>query len=219
MPTFDGDNLVMTLDATATQDVEDDWYKPWKQWLLESPRNRGYPQLFLSEAGGSVNATLKQGAYIRVNNSFGWRIRPPEQDVEIVYTGNLVRTNDSLPIFIPTIGNFSTQVFNIQPITTQFAVDTGSGLSGPQDAKLTNMNSAIEDNLKVVEGSASHAMMMRSIWAVICGKAHDADTGGPITEATTRIAYVGMDGTKERVIFDVVNLFGTRTGNTLDMSP
>jgi len=214
MPTFDGDNLVMTLDATATQDVEDDWYKPWKQWLLESPRNRGYPQLFLSEAGGSVNATLKQGAYIRVNNSFGWRIRPPEQDVEIVYTGNLVRTNDSLPIFIPTIGNFSTQVFNIQPITTQFAVDTGSGLSGPQDAKLTSTYNRLHN----IEGNRHFDEMFRVQWAVNCGMAMDADTDGPINQNTTRIAYMSMDGTKKRIIFDVVDFFGTRAGVTMDMS-
>lgn len=219
MPTFDGDNLVMTLDATPTQDVEDDWYKPWKQWLLESPRNRGYPQLFLSEAGASATATTKQGAYIRINNSFGWRIRPPEQDVEINYTGNLVRTNDSLPIFIPTIGNFSTHCFNTQPITTQFAVDTGSGLSVGQDAKLTNVDSAINANLKNIEGTDSHAMVMRVIRAALCGIAKDAVTDGPITENTTRIAYMSADGNKPRLIFDVVNLYGTRTGATLDMSP
>lgn len=108
---------------------------------------------------------------------------------------------------------------NTNNTTGYSTVATGSGLDAGQDAKLTNMNSAIDSNLKTVEGMASHAMMMRSIWAVICGLAEDADTGGPITETTTRIAYIGMDDSKQRVIFDVVNLFGTRTGHTLDMSP
>jgi len=118
MPTFDGDNLIMTLDATASQDVLEDWYEGWKDWHRGHPDNRKYPQLFLSEGGGPVDLTQSQGAYIRCNNDAGWRIRPPEQDIEITYTGSLLRTNDDLPIFIPTIGAYSTQVFNIQPITT-----------------------------------------------------------------------------------------------------
>ena len=214
MPTFDGDNLVMTLDATASQDVINDWYEPWKDWMLTTPLNRKYPQLFFSEAGAPATATLNQGAYIRINNVAGWRIRPPEQDVEINYTGNLLRNDDTLPIFIPTIGNYSTQVFNIQPITTQFAVDTGSGLSGDQDAKLTAVNA----QLKNVEGTMDHNHMMRMLWSVICGRAKDADTGGNINADTTRIAYMSLDGNTERIIFDVVDFYGTRTGVTTDPS-
>jgi hypothetical protein len=127
MPIFDGDNLVMTLDAVTSQDVINDWYEPWKDWMLASPLNRRYPQLFFSEAGAPATATLDQGAYIRVNNTVGWRIRPPEQDIEINYTGNLLRLSQNLPIFIPTIGNFSTHVFNTQPISTQ--VISGSGVT------------------------------------------------------------------------------------------
>jgi len=98
-------------------------------------------------------------------------------------------------------------------------VSTGSGLSAGQDAKLTNVDSAVNANLKNIEGTDSHAMVMRVIRAALCGTAKDADTNGPITEDTVRIAYMSSDGSKPRLIFDVVNLYGTRTGATLDMSP
>ena len=143
MPNFDGDNLVMTLDAVVSQDVIDDWYEPWKDWMLSSPLNRRYPQLFLSEGGGPVDATQNQGSYIRVNNDVGWRIRPPEQNIEIIYTGSLLRTNDDLPIFIPTIGSYSTQVFNIQPITTQ--IISGSGVT--EQDKTDIITGVLTDNM------------------------------------------------------------------------
>jgi len=98
-------------------------------------------------------------------------------------------------------------------------VSTGSGLSAGQDAKLTNVDSAVNANLKNIEGTDSHAMVMRVIRAALCGTAKDADTNEPITEDTVRIAYMSSDGSKPRLIFDVVNLYGTRTGATLDMSP
>lgn len=91
-------------------------------------------------------------------------------------------------------------------------VASGSGLDAGQDAKLT----AAHAQLKGVEGVMDHNHMMRMLWAVICGKAKDADTGGNIDADTTRIAYMSMDGTTERIIFDVVDFYGTRTGTTMD---
>lgn len=159
MPTFDGDNLIMTLDATANQNIIDDWYGPWKDWMLSSPLNRKFPQLFLSEGGGPVDATKSQASYIRANNDAGWRVRPPEQDIEIAYTGNLVRTNDSLPIFIPTVGSYSTQVFNVQPIAqtaeTSVNVVTGTALTAQETADAV-WDEPIADHLDV--GSTGEAL-------------------------------------------------------------
>ena len=195
MPTFDGDNLVMTLDAITSQDVIDSWYEPWKDWMLSSPINRGYPQLFISEGGGPVDATQSQGAYIRVNNSAGWRIRPPEQNIEIIYTGSLLRVDDNLPIFIPTIGSFSTQVFNIQPITT--IVESTSNLT------------AAGVWSEVLEGSMTAEGMMRIFMSILAGKASGLDTLNPV--------FRDMLDTKDRVTA-VTDANGNRPSVTLDES-
>ena len=50
MPTFDGDNLTITLDSGVTSvDVIDHIYEPWKDWMLLSHQNRKYPQAFRSD--------------------------------------------------------------------------------------------------------------------------------------------------------------------------
>ena len=202
MPTFDGDNLVMTLDAVASQDVINDWYEPWKDWMLASPLNRRYPQLFFSEAGAPATATLDQGAYIRVNNTVGWRIRPPEQNIEINYTGNLVKQDDSLPIFIPTIGSYSTQVFNIQPITTQ--VISGSGVT-EQDK--TDIITGTWEN--ALEGSMTAEQMMRIMAAALWGKASGLDTNSPV--------YRSIFDNKDRITA-TTDQHGNRSSVTMDGS-
>lgn len=143
MPTFDGVNLTITLDAVASQNLLNDWYEPWKDWQLSNPVNRRYPQAFLSEGGAPVNATLNQGSYIRLNNTAGWRIKPPEQDIEIVYEGNLVKTDDNLPAFVPTTGSFNTAVFNAQPITTTVVIAGGSGLSAGEQLQLSDVHGGV----------------------------------------------------------------------------
>lgn len=177
MPNFDGDALIMTLDATANQSLINDWYEPWKDWVRSSPLNRRYPQLFLSEGGAPVNATLNQGAYIRGNNAAGWRIKPPEQDIEINFEGNLVRVDDALPIFRKTFGNFNTAIYNAQPITTQSVVTTGSGLDAAQDAKLTFIN----DQLTDVHNGWNMDAVMRLVLGVNAGKMSGPVPGNPGT--------------------------------------
>ena len=203
MPTFDGVNLIMTLDAVASQDLINDWYEPWKDWLkLPGQRNTRFPQLFLSEGGAPVNATLNQGSYIRINNSAGWRIRPPEQDIEILYTGNLVRTDDSLPIFIPTVGAFTAAVFNAQPITTQSVITTGSGLSAAQDASLT----FIEDQLTSIHNGWNLDSVLRLVLGVNCGKI----SGPPPGQAGTVI--IRDPGDTKNVMEMPVDANGYRIG-------
>ena len=118
MPNFDGDNLIITLDAGVTEvDVINGIYEPWKDWMLSSPLNRGYPQAFISDGGNPLSAIINQGSYIFLQNSLGWRIKPPEENITIYLTGNLVVVDTTLPAFVPTIGIFSTTILGLQPIT------------------------------------------------------------------------------------------------------
>jgi hypothetical protein len=84
---FDGDNLLITLDSGITEvDVVDDLYRAWKDWMLETPLNRRYPQAFVSDGGNPLTAVINQGSYIFLQNQYGWRIKPPEEDITIYLT-------------------------------------------------------------------------------------------------------------------------------------
>lgn len=118
MPTFDGNNLIITLDAGVTEvDVINDIYEAWKDWMLVSPLNRGYPQAFVSDGGNPLSSIINQGSYIFLRNDYGWRIRPPEEDTTIYLTGNLAVSDTTLPAFISTVGTYTAALLGLQPIT------------------------------------------------------------------------------------------------------
>ena len=118
MPTFDGINLIITLDSGVTEvDVITGIYEPWKDWLRETPINRGYPQAFVSDGGNPLSSIINQGSYIFLQNNVGWRVRPPEENITVYLTGNLAVANTLLPAFIPTIGAFTTAILGLQPVT------------------------------------------------------------------------------------------------------
>ena len=125
MTVFDGPNLTITLSATGGVGVIDaleNLYEDWKLWLLESgpsgASNRQFPQAFRSTGGDPIIlGSLNQGGYVYLRNDFGWRIRPFEESATILFTGNLVPQDDTLPIMIQTIGAFTVGVFGLQPVT------------------------------------------------------------------------------------------------------
>ena len=141
MPTFDGDNLIMTLDAPTanvlTQDVEVNWYNAWKDWQLESPLNRKYPPVFYDSFGGNnIVSGLDAGAYFIFQNNRGWRIRPYEDDQTIYVTGTIVPGDSTLPIIIPTVGAYTVMFDGLQQQTQ--VVETGtSGLTAEETAILS----------------------------------------------------------------------------------
>lgn len=117
MPTFDGDELVITLDSGVTTiDVELDLYSAWKDWVLLSD-NAKYPFAFRTVGGDPLTPGLSAGSYFFLQNQVGWRIRPPEEDINIKVIGNLVGENSDEDVVIPTIGAFTTSVVGLQPIT------------------------------------------------------------------------------------------------------
>jgi len=117
MPTFDGPNLTIILDSgVTTVDVEIDLYSDWKEWMLVSD-NAKYPLAFRTIGGDPLTPGIDAGAYFFIQNQNGWRIRPPEEDITILFSGNLAPEDSSLPILVPTIGAFSVLVDGLQPIT------------------------------------------------------------------------------------------------------
>ena len=116
MPTFDGDSLIITLDSGVTiLGAEVDLYNAWKDWQLAG--NMRFPQAFRTIGGDNLTSGVDAGAYFFIQNNLGWRIRPPEEDITILLTGNLSPEDSSLPILIPTAGAYTVLVQGIQPIT------------------------------------------------------------------------------------------------------
>ena len=115
---FDGDNLLITLDSGVTEvDVVNDLYRAWKDWMLLTPLNRRYPQAFISDGGNPLTSIINQGSYIFLNNTAGWRIKPPEENITIFLTGNLAALDIGIETIIPTVGNFTAAILGLQPIT------------------------------------------------------------------------------------------------------
>ena len=128
MPTFDGINLFITLDSGVTNLDWIDIYSDWKDWLLSSPLNRGYPPAFRTTGGDSLNALLNSGSYWFLMNDYGWRMRPPEEDITIYVSGNLAPNDADLPVFVSTIGGYTTAILGLQPVTQGFSPALGRGV-------------------------------------------------------------------------------------------
>jgi hypothetical protein len=145
--TFDFTNLIVTLPNQSSVDVEREVYSAWKRAMKanDEPETGVYPAFSVS-GGEPLTPGITAGSYFFLRNDLGWRIKPPEADVDITLNGNLAPTDSTLPITIPTTGPFTALITNLQPITqavddvlteTQIAsyrgsvvVDTVSGVAG-----------------------------------------------------------------------------------------
>lgn len=125
MPTFDGDNLIMTLDAPVagvlSLDTQADLYSEWKKWQVQDDNLR-YEAAFDIVISEELTPGIESGAYFFFRNDLGWRCRPFEADASVYLNGNLVPRDSTLPIMIPTIGAYTVLVDGLQPITQN--VDT-----------------------------------------------------------------------------------------------
>ena len=137
MPTFDGTNRLITLDSGITSvDVQVDLYSDWKEWVLQG--NGQYPPAFSTLGGEPLSDVESIDGYYFLRNDLGWRIKPPEEDIEITITGNLYGTDPDLPVFITTFGTYDTVIsLQVSSSAKVITVETGTGLSAEQDARLT----------------------------------------------------------------------------------
>lgn len=95
-------------------------------------------------------------------------------------------------------------------------VSTGSGLSAQQDSTLTTAASnvtSILDELDGIEGTASHKMLMRAMFASICAKMDMTDNG----DGTYTMHMRNMADTKDRITV-TGPLTGGRTTVSWDMT-
>lgn len=115
---FDGDNLLITLNAGGaihTVDAQVDLYSDWKEWVKSAGSK--FPQAFDTSGGDPLTAGITAGAYFFLRNDLGWRIKPAEEDATITMVGNLAPRDASLATIVPTTGAFTVAVLGLQPIT------------------------------------------------------------------------------------------------------
>jgi len=128
MPSFDGENLIVTLDSGVTEvEVGTDLYSEWKVWY-KTGDNSKYPIAFRASGGDPLSSIIFSGSYYFIQNQNGWRIRPPEEDITINFLGSLVGEDLELPIIIPTVGLFRVLILGLQPITQGVTPVMGSQL-------------------------------------------------------------------------------------------
>lgn len=119
-------DLVIVLESGVTEVSIEDIYSAWKEWVILSD-NAKWPFAFRVVGGDPLTATLNAGSYFFLQNQNGWRIRPPEEDIQVLITGNFYREDISLPSVVPTIGDFNTVVESEKSSLTQ--VVGGAGLT------------------------------------------------------------------------------------------
>jgi len=87
--TFDGVNLLIQLPAGQTEiQVERELYSAWKEWVKTSD-NPKYALAMRTVAGDPISGTQDIAPAFFVRNDLGWRIQPPDEDIEITFVGNL----------------------------------------------------------------------------------------------------------------------------------
>lgn len=188
MPSFDGSNLIITLDSGVINvDVQVDLYSDWKEFFktgLNSRFNLG----FRTVGGDDLPGVIDAGDYYFIRNDLGWRIRPAEENATINFIGNLVPQDPTLPIMIPTIGGFTVLINGIQPIT--------------QRVDILNAADGVESGITLKQSQ-------RVILSAAGGKASGLNVNLP--------KYRNPADTKDRIVA-VTDASGNRTSVTLDTS-
>lgn len=126
---FNGVTRTITLDASPSVSATE-IYSRWKDWQQLSDNTKFLPAF--SVVGGdpiSPDAALAVNVFVR--NDLGWRIAPPEQDIDIVITGNLYPSNPTLPWRGSPTGDFQTSINTETSVNAVVVtVDSGSGGGG-----------------------------------------------------------------------------------------
>ena len=126
--TFDGvDSLIILPAATPSINVQD-MYSRWKEWTLVGDNSK-YAPAFTTIGGDPIGGGQSVAAYIFLNTTAGWRIRPSEANQQLAFTGNLYSVDPSLPLFVSTLGSFTVTV-TIERSSSSLSVGGSTGTAG-----------------------------------------------------------------------------------------
>lgn len=132
---FDGPSRVITITTPGTISAAIDLYSAWKYWALTGD-NAKYAPAFQTLGGDPLSDTDSIAPYFFIRNDLGWRVKPPEAHGEVNIDGNLVPRDPSLPMFIPSIGNFTVAIRLSVSSKALVVSSGGSGLTATQDERI-----------------------------------------------------------------------------------
>jgi hypothetical protein len=141
---FDGDNLIITLDAptaSVLNQTAEQVYDDAKQWHLNA-NNRKYPFPFATSGGEVITTVTLAGQYYFLLNDIGWRIISTDESQNVFWDGNLIPSDLTLPIINETPGRTVLHL-GLQPLVT--------GISGLTD----DIGQKVDD---------IHGQTLREIW-------------------------------------------------------
>lgn len=120
MISFDGPNRVITLDPSQLVYSIQYIYSRWLDWA-RTGNNTTFPKAFRQIGGDSIGGGAFVGVYFFLQNTDGWRIKPPEQNGAYSIVGNIYPENPSLGFLNPTTGTFGTSIRIDSSQSTQVA--------------------------------------------------------------------------------------------------
>lgn len=198
MPTFDGTNLLITLDPGVTLvDVEADLYSPWKAWV-KTGDNAKYLLAFRAIGGDPLTPGINAGSYFFIQNQNGWRIKPPEENITIYITGNLAPQDSSIGVVIPTSGAYTAAIIGLQPITQSVAT-----LLEMQQQSIANIEHSTVSTKYLVEGLRDHHKGFGTMWYWDPRDGNDLNGGTSPTDTVQTFARahdLAGDGTNDTII-------------------
>lgn len=116
---FDGDNLLITLEAptaSVLNQTAEQVYDDAKVWYLGGENGR-FPFPFATSGGEDITATTIAGQYYFLQNDLGWRIRSTDEDQNVYWDGNLIPVDLTLPIIVERTGRTVLHL-GLQPLVT-----------------------------------------------------------------------------------------------------
>lgn len=198
---FNGATTTIELESGVTSYDVADIYSRWKDWVLLSDNSKYLPA-FRQVGGDPLGGGVFTAVSTFIRNDYGWTIKPPEEDIQIVLRGNLYPEDPNLSYYSPTVGGYDT-VIRTDLSGVAFGVSTSGG-SAPTTGEIVSamMNESVESGLTLKEA-------LRLMSAVLAGKV----SGG----GTETITFRNVGDSKNRVVAEV-DTSGNRTAITYDKS-
>ena len=140
---FIGDSLTLLLGNSNTFTAEA-LYSEWKMWLTLGD-NAKYPPAFDTTGGDAVGSGQEIAPYFFLRNDLGWVVKMPQQDGELVMSGNLFPRDTSQAMFVQAqnYDAFLRLEVSTRAVVIRVPVEADGGVAGlteEQNEKLDDLH-------------------------------------------------------------------------------
>tara|TARA_B110000114_G_scaffold95560_1_gene100790 strand:- start:1448 stop:2443 length:996 start_codon:yes stop_codon:yes gene_type:complete len=159
---FLGAEKVVVLH-NQTEFSAEDMYSEWKEWVI-TDNNAKYEQAFDTTGGDDVGNNQEIAPYFFLRNNSGWRIKMPEQNGELIISGNLFPRDSSQPMFIQAenYDAFLRLEVSTRAVVVTVPAETGV-LSPAQSAQLDKITAILEDTEELQRNQSRGLTLVEAI--------------------------------------------------------